>query len=97
MSLPPQNMRTFLVSSATWQRRPLLQAHAFCDLLLDVIRENTSKQRLQIHEFVFMRDHIHMILTPAPLERLKRGRRNLEVVEVFKKVMEAGSDRSGGG
>ncbi len=32
-----------------------------------------DKQRLQLHEFVFMRDHIHLILTPAPLVSLEKA------------------------
>jgi putative transposase len=67
MALPPQEARTFFITSATWERRPILQSHPLCDLLLEVIRENRAKQRFQIHEFVFMRDHLHLILTPAPL------------------------------
>lgn len=73
MSLAPQETRTFFVSSATWQRRLILQSNPLCDLLLDVIRENRSKQRLQVHEFVFMPDHVHLILTPAPLVSLEKA------------------------
>jgi putative transposase len=73
MTLAPQEMRTFLIASATWQRRCLLRSHGFCDLLLEVIRENRSKQRLLVHEFVFMREHIHMILTPAVQVSLEKA------------------------
>src|ERR1700676_4184953 len=73
MSLALQETRTFITSSATWQRRSILQSQPMCDLLLDVIRENRTKKRLQIHEFVFMRDHVHLILTPAPLVSLEKA------------------------
>ena len=73
MSLPSQEVRTFLTSSTTWERRSLLQSHGLCELLLDVIRENRSKKRLQVHEFVFMRDHVHLILTPGPLVSLEKA------------------------
>jgi putative transposase len=69
----PQETRTFFTSSATWERRAVLQSHNLCDLLLDVIRENRAKQRLQMHEFVFMRDHVHLILTPSPLVSLEKA------------------------
>lgn len=65
MPLAPQETRTFVISTATWQRRSILQSHPLCDLLLNVIRENRTKARFQLHEFVFMRDHVHLILTPA--------------------------------
>ena len=76
MTLAPQEIRTFFTSSVTWERKLILQSMALCDLLLDVMRQDRAKSRYQIHEFVFMRDHIHLILTPAPdvsLEKVRRG------------------------
>jgi len=73
MLLAPQEARTFFTSFATWERRFLLQSNPLCDLLLHVIRENRAKQRFQIHEFVFMRNHVHLILTPAPLVSLEKA------------------------
>jgi putative transposase len=73
MLLAPQETRTFFTSFATWGRRSILQSEPLCDLLLDVIRENRSKQRFQVHEFAFMRDHVHRILTPAPLVPLEKA------------------------
>jgi putative transposase len=69
----PQETRTFFTSFATWERRFLLQSHPLCDLLLDVIRDSRTKQRFQVHEFVFMRNHVHLILTPAPLVSLEKA------------------------
>jgi len=73
MSLAPQQTRTYFITSRTWERRAILQSHPLCDLLLNVIRENRAKDRFQVHEFVFMRDHIHLILTPAPLVSLEKA------------------------
>ena len=69
----PQETRTFFTSFATWERRFILQSNPLCDLLLDVIRENRTRQRFQVHEFVFMRNHVHLILTPAPLVSLEKA------------------------
>jgi putative transposase len=66
MYLAPQDTRTFFISTGICQRRSLLQSDPLCDLLLSVMRENRAKGRFQLHEFVFMRDHVHLILTPAP-------------------------------
>jgi len=71
--LAPQETRTFFISSATWERRSILQSHSLCELLLSIIRENRAKQRFQLHEFVFMRDHVHLILTPAPQISLEKA------------------------
>jgi len=73
MPLAPQETRTFFISTATWERRSLLQSTALCDLLLNVLRENRSKQRFELHEFVIMRDHVHLILTPSSLVALEKA------------------------
>jgi putative transposase len=73
MPRSPQGFRTFFVTSSTWERRSILQSHPLCELLLSVIRENRAKNRFQVHEFVFMRDHIHLILTPAPEVSLEKA------------------------
>jgi putative transposase len=68
-----QETRTFFTSFATWERRFILQSNPLCELLLEVIRENRTRQRFQVHEFVFMRNHVHLILTPAPLVSLEKA------------------------
>jgi putative transposase len=68
-----QETRTFFTSFATWERRFILQSNPLCDLLLAVIRENRTRHRFQVHEFVFMRNHVHLILTPAPLVSLEKA------------------------
>jgi putative transposase len=73
MPVAPQETRTFFTSFATWERRSILQSNPLCDLLLDVLRENRAKLRFQVHEFVFMRDHVHLILTPGPFVPLEKA------------------------
>jgi putative transposase len=62
-----------LTSFATWERRFILQSIPLCDLLLDVLRQDRALQRYEIHKFVFMRDTVHLILTPAPLVSLEKA------------------------
>ncbi|PYY13090.1 MAG: transposase, partial [Acidobacteria bacterium] len=73
MPLAPQEVRTFFATSVTFERRLILQSKPLCDLLLDVFRDNRSKGRLRLHEFVIMRNHFHAILTPAPEIPLERA------------------------
>src|SRR6266851_5440867 len=61
----PQEIRTFFVTSVTANRRRLFQVEANANLLLDVLEQNRSKDRFQIHAFVVMPHHIHLLLTPA--------------------------------
>ena len=73
MPLAPQEDRTFFVTSVCFLRRPILQSEPFCNLLLDVFKENRGKRRFQLHEFVIMRNHLHAILTPAPEVSLEKA------------------------
>jgi putative transposase len=36
------------------------------------MRDNVEKDRMNIHDFVVMRDHLHAILTPAPDQSLEK-------------------------
>ena len=73
MTLAPQETRTFFISTATWKRRLILQSNRLCDLLLDVLRQNRAKERFQLHEFVIMPDHLHLLITPALDVSLERA------------------------
>ncbi|WP_213805946.1 transposase [Granulicella sp. dw_53] len=66
MPLAPQEIRTYFVTAVTASRRRLFQVDTNSALLLDVLQEQRSKQRLRLHSFVIMPDHIHLLLTPAP-------------------------------
>ena len=80
MALAPQDIRTFFVSSSTFERRFLLQSDRLCELLLDVIRHNRELNRMQVHEFVFMPNHLHLLITPASEVSLEKAmrRRNMD-------------------
>jgi putative transposase len=64
MLLAPQEIRTFFVTTVTANRR-LFQVESNANILLSVLEQNRTKNRLQIHAFVVMPDHIHLLLTPA--------------------------------
>jgi REP element-mobilizing transposase RayT len=65
MYYAPQQIRTFFITSVTHGRCPILQTEKMALLLLDVLMENRNKRRFLLHEFVIMRDHFHVILTPS--------------------------------
>lgn len=66
MSLAPQELRTFFVTAVTANRRRLFQTNANAQLLLNLFNEDRAKNRYQLHAFVIMPDHIHLLLTPSP-------------------------------
>ncbi len=68
----PQSVRTFFVTSVTWGRRAVLQSERMAALLMDCLTDNRQKGRFQLHEFVVMPNHFHLLVTPAeqiPLEK----------------------------
>jgi putative transposase len=63
--LAPQEVRTFFISATAWGRRSIFQTDRMAGLFLDVLRENCAKRRFQLHEFVLMRNHFHVLITPS--------------------------------
>ena len=61
----PQQIRTFLITAVTWQRRALFKAEPFAHLFLDTLARYRDQGRFQLHEFVLMPDHFHALITPA--------------------------------
>ena len=69
----PQEIRTFFVTAVTWQRRPLFRAEPLALLFLDTVARYRDQNRFQLHEFVLMPDHFHLLLTPAPDVSLEKA------------------------
>jgi putative transposase len=65
MRFAPQETRTYFVTSNTVIRKMIFTSPSMAELFISICDENRAKRRLQIHEFVVMPDHFHMILTPA--------------------------------
>ena len=66
MPLAPQELRTFFITAVTANRRRLFQTNTNAELLLNLFNEDRAKNRYQLHAFVIMPDHIHLLITPAP-------------------------------
>ncbi len=72
MSIPPRNSdpnnivdthRTFFVTTRTLTGRRLLQSDRNATLLVDVLRCSVAAKCFQLHDFVIMPDHLHLLLT----------------------------------
>jgi len=59
----PSGPITYFVSTATAGRRALLQSEAMASLFIDVLRSYTAQGEFKVHEFVVMRNHVHVLLT----------------------------------
>jgi REP-associated tyrosine transposase len=66
MPLAPQELRTYFITIVTANRRRLFQVEQNANLFIDVLHDQRTKGRLQLHAFVVMPDHAHLLLTPAP-------------------------------
>jgi len=65
MRLAPQQIRTFFVTSVTWQRRSLFKSEPMARLFLETLLRYRDQGRFQLHELVLMPDHFHALITPA--------------------------------
>ena len=67
MPLPaPQELRTYFTTAVTANRRRLFQVEANANLLIETLFNYRAQNRFQLHAFVVMPDHLHLLLTPAP-------------------------------
>jgi putative transposase len=55
--------RVFFVTTKTSMARRLLQSERNAVLLIDVLRSNVAAGRFQLHDFVIMPDHLHLLMT----------------------------------
>ena len=65
MRRAPQEVRTYFVTAVCAGRRRVFQTDRNAELMLTVLQANREKGRMQIHAFVLMPDHMHLVLTPA--------------------------------
>jgi putative transposase len=72
MAHPPRNARPervlsaermFFVTTKTTMARRLLQSERNAMLLVDVLRSNVAAGKFQLHDFVIMPDHVHLLMT----------------------------------
>jgi putative transposase len=55
--------RVFFATTKTSMARRLLQSERNAMLLIDVLRMNVAAGRFQLHDFVIMPDHLHLLMT----------------------------------
>jgi putative transposase len=72
MAHPPRNARpekvmsngrVFFVTTKTSMGRRLLQSERHAMLLIDVLRANVAAGKFEMHDFVIMPDHLHLLMT----------------------------------
>lgn len=55
--------RTFFTTTGTSMGRRILQSERNAALLIDVLRSLVLERKFELHDFVVMPDHVHLLLT----------------------------------
>jgi REP element-mobilizing transposase RayT len=64
--------RTFFATTKTSMGRPLLQSERNATLWIDVLRSDVAAGRFQLHDFVIMPDHVHVLITVSGDSTIER-------------------------
>lgn len=64
---------TYFVSSRTWESRALFIKPPVCECFLETLFHHREQNAYQLHAFVLMPDHFHLLLTPALDTALERA------------------------
>ena len=64
---------TYFVTFSTSQRRRLFVVESFVRLFLKTLYGYRRQGRFELHEFVLMPEHVHLLLTPTPSVTLERS------------------------
>ena len=65
--------RTFFITTSTDGHRRLLQSDRMARLLIDTLVHYRDEGRYELHEFVIMPDHVHLLLTFGAAMTLERA------------------------
>jgi REP-associated tyrosine transposase len=57
---------TYFVTFSTWQRRRLFIVESNARLFLNTLYGHRRQGRFELHAFVLMPEHVHLLLTSAP-------------------------------
>jgi putative transposase len=58
---------TYFVTASTWGHRSLFQIDRMARLFIDTLYHYRKEEKFLIHEFVVMRDHFHLLMTPTDI------------------------------
>jgi putative transposase len=69
MAIPTRASRpgTFFITTATYNRRRLFQVPTNAELFVATLQHYRAEGHYELHAFVVMPDHIHLLLTPQAI------------------------------
>jgi putative transposase len=65
--------RTFFVTACTWGKRSLLQSSRAADLFIHTLFDYRAQGKYQLHDFVVMPDHFHILITVNAAMTIERA------------------------
>ena len=65
--------RTFFATTKTFEGIPLLQSERNATLMIDGLRSYVAAGKFQLHDFVVMPDHMHLLLTVDGATTIERA------------------------
>ena len=57
---------TYFITASNFEKQSLLQSCRMANLFLEVLFHYQKKIKYNLHEFVIMPDHFHLLITPIP-------------------------------
>src|ERR1039457_4667128 len=64
---------TYFLSTATWQRRELFRVTEVAEIIVQRILKCRDQEAYQLHEFVLMPNHFHVLMTPGGTTTLEKA------------------------
>ncbi len=64
---------TFFITTKSFQSTPLFQVHAAADIIVAKLLHYRDANAYQLHAFVLMPNHLHLLLTPGRTSSLERA------------------------
>ena len=87
---------TYFVTFSTWQRTRLFVVEAYAKLFLKTLYGYNRQRSFQLHAFVLMPEHVHLLLTPAHDITLERVMQLIEGVTRTASAQSLGARRKFG-
>jgi putative transposase len=77
VSKPPRDLastgtNTYFLTINTSSGRSLFQVHRLATLFIATLQNYRDQKKFQLHEFVVMPNHVHLLVTPAENVTLER-------------------------
>lgn len=78
MAKPPRDRRlvasrTYFLTARTWAGRAVFQSERIAQLFMETLFHYRAEGKYELHEFVLMPNHVHLLLTPGQEVQLERA------------------------